>query len=253
MSAQRVAEGQRGAAPREPGPNVSEAKAAFLPSLNLNFLYTPSAGVAAAEDSGGCLRPERTDVPREPHARERHAARPLAAALHAAAASHTRTARRPRREEAKPPRCRSRARQALSAAGVREAFYAALMNDQGIRVSREGVHDRRSDISSWRRSRFEAGSAARLDVLRAEVELANAKAKLIRARSASRRVVPGAAHGAVAPAGRPLRLAGTLDEIPACRQRRRSQDALDGARRHPRRSASSARRRSAWSRWPTPS
>jgi outer membrane protein TolC len=74
-----------------------------------------------------------------------------------------------------------RARQALTLR-VYETFYAALTAEQGVRVTAEGVSiaERHLELAQVR---FEAGSAARLDVLRAEVELANARAKLIRARS----------------------------------------------------------------------
>jgi outer membrane protein TolC len=49
---------------------------------------------------------------------------------------------------------------------VYEAFYAALMNDQGIRVTEEGVRiaERHLELA---KVRFDAGTAARLDVLRA--------------------------------------------------------------------------------------
>jgi outer membrane protein len=62
--------------------------------------------------------------------------------------------------------------------------------------------------------RFEAGSAARLDVLRAEVELSNAKAKLIRARSETDVAYQRLRTVLSLPQGEPLQLSGSLDEIP---------------------------------------
>jgi outer membrane protein TolC len=105
-----------------------------------------------------------------------------------------------------------RSRQAL-VLEVYEAFYAALMNDQGIRVSEEGVTiaQKHMDLA---KARFDAGSAARLDVLRAQVELSNAKAKLIRARSDADVAYQRVRTVLSLPQGEALQLAGSLDEIP---------------------------------------
>ena len=43
---------------RERQANVAQARAAFLPSLDVNFLYTPDPGVAGSADSRGYLRPD---------------------------------------------------------------------------------------------------------------------------------------------------------------------------------------------------
>src|SRR5204863_3384272 len=74
-----------------------------------------------------------------------------------------------------------RARQQLMLQVV-EAFYRGLLQEQGLSVAEEGVKlaDQQLGLA---KTRFEAGSAARFDVLRAEVELANAKTTLIRAKS----------------------------------------------------------------------
>jgi outer membrane protein len=64
------------------------------------------------------------------------------------------------------------------------AYYGALLQQQGIAVAEEGLR-RAEHQHRLAQTRFDAGSAARLDVLRAEVEVANAKAVLIRARSPS--------------------------------------------------------------------
>jgi outer membrane protein len=106
-----------------------------------------------------------------------------------------------------------RARQSLTLQ-VYEAFYAALMNDQGIRVSEEGVTIAQKHLE-LAKARFEAGSAARLDVLRAEVELSNAKAKLIRARSAADVSYQTLRTVLSLPQGETLQLAGSLDDTPS--------------------------------------
>jgi outer membrane protein TolC len=88
------------------------------------------------------------------------------------------------------------------------------MNEQGVRVTEEGVRiaERHLELAQVR---FEAGSAARLDVLRAEVELANARAKLIRARSAVEVAYQALRTVLSLPPGETLQLAGTLDDVPA--------------------------------------
>jgi outer membrane protein TolC len=105
-----------------------------------------------------------------------------------------------------------RARQAL-VLRVYETFYEALMNDQGVRVTEEGVRIAQRHLE-LAQARFEAGSAARLDVLRAEVELANARAKLIRARSAADVSYQALRTVLSLPPSTSLQLAGNLDEVP---------------------------------------
>ena len=97
---------------------------------------------------------------------------------------------------------------------VYETFYAALTADQGVRVATEGVDiaERHLDLA---KVRFEAGSAARLDVLRAEVELANARATLIRARSSAYVAYQAVRSVLSLPQSDPLQLAGSLDDVPS--------------------------------------
>ena len=82
---------------------------------------------------------------------------------------------------------------------VVETFYAALMNEQGVRVAEEQIALNTKQLA-LAKARFEAGSVARLDVLQAEVELANSKARRIQAQGGRRHLTPGAAHRAVAAA-----------------------------------------------------
>ena len=112
-----------------------------------------------------------------------------------------------------------RARQELQYRVV-ETFYAALMNEQGVRVADEQIAFAEKQLA-LAKARFEAGSVARLDVLQAEVELANAKARRIQAKAAV-----DTSHQALRtvlslPQSQPLQLKGTLDERPAGRSRAR--------------------------------
>lgn len=191
--------------------NVSEARAAFLPSLDVNFLYTPSQESPLLRIPAGVFGPTeqtfRANLTRENIVRL-DISQPLytGGRLTQAYAAQAATREGSRLEV-------ERAQQALTLR-VYETFYAALMADQGVRVTEEGVRiaERHLELAE---ARFEAGSAARLDVLRAEVELANARARLIRARSTA-----GVSYQALRavlslPDGEALQLAGTLDEVPA--------------------------------------
>jgi outer membrane protein TolC len=106
-----------------------------------------------------------------------------------------------------------RARQTVTLR-VYETFYAALMADQGVDTSDEGVRiaERHLELAQVR---YQAGSAARLDVLRAEVELANARARLIRARSSAEVSYQALRTALSLPPNDPLQLSGTLDDLPS--------------------------------------
>ena len=196
---------------RESQANVMAAKAAFLPSLNLNFLYTPSQASPLLKIPAGVFGPNeqtfranfvRENIMRFDISQPIYTGGRLSHAYGAQAAT----------EEANRLDL-DRSQQALTLR-VYETFYAALMNDQGIQVTEEGVRiaERHLELAVVR---FDAGSAARLDVLRAEVELANARTKLIRARSASAVSYQALRTVLSLPQSEPLQLAGTLDQVPA--------------------------------------
>ena len=65
---------------------------------------------------------------------------------------------------------------------VVETFYAALMNERGVAVADEQIRLTEKQLE-LARVRFESGTVARLDVLQAEVELANARARRIQAKA----------------------------------------------------------------------
>jgi TolC family type I secretion outer membrane protein len=68
---------------------------------------------------------------------------------------------------------------------VRTRFYNVLLAREQIRVQEENVKLLQEQLQNAR-NRFEAGSVSNFEVLRAEVELANAKPQLIRARNSFR-------------------------------------------------------------------
>ncbi len=65
---------------------------------------------------------------------------------------------------------------------TRTQFYSALLNRDLIRVAEESITLLEEELKD-QKNRFEAGTVPKFNVLRAEVELANAKPELIRARN----------------------------------------------------------------------
>jgi HAE1 family hydrophobic/amphiphilic exporter-1 len=190
--------------------NVAGARAAFLPSVDLNFLYTPTqespllkipAGVFGPSEQTFRANLTRENVVRVDISQPIYTGGRLTQGFAAEAAV-----------EAASRLELERGQQALTLR-VYETFYAALMADQGVRTTEEGVliAERHLELS---KARFEGGTAARLDVLRAEVELANTRARLIRARSSADVSRQALRTVLSLPADEPLHLVGTLDEVP---------------------------------------
>jgi outer membrane protein TolC len=190
---------------------VAEARAAYLPTFDFNYLFTPvqespilriPAGAFSETEQTFRFNLTRVNVLRFDLSQALYTGGRLSHAYGAQAAG-----REGSRLEVE------RAQQGLTLR-VYETFYAALTADQGVRVTTEGVSiaERHLELAQVR---FDAGSAARLDVLRAEVELANARAKLIRARSAASVAYQSVRSVLSLPQDEPLQLSGSLDEAPA--------------------------------------
>jgi hydrophobe/amphiphile efflux-1 (HAE1) family protein len=195
---------------RESQANVSAARAAYLPTLDVNFLYTPSQASPLLKIPAGVFGPNEQTF-RANLIRENVVRFDISQPIYTGGRlNHSFGAQAAVQEGSRLEV--ERARQQLTLR-VYETFYAALMADQGVRTTEEGVRiaERHLELAQVR---YEAGSSARLDVLRAEVELSNARARLIRARSTA-----GVSYQALRtvlslPQGAPLQLAGTLDELP---------------------------------------
>jgi outer membrane protein TolC len=196
---------------RESQANVSEARTAFLPSLNVNFAFTPSQASPLLRIPAGAFGPTEQSF-RANFVRENVVRLDIQQPLYTGGRlEHSFGAQAATQEATRLTLDRSRQTLQLR---VYETFYAALLNDQGIRVNEEGVRiaERHLELA---KARFDAGSAARLDVLRAEVELANARARLIRARSAAAVSRQGLRTILSLPEGETLEVSGTLDDTPA--------------------------------------
>ncbi|MBI4885876.1 MAG: TolC family protein [Acidobacteria bacterium] len=196
---------------RETQANVAGARAAFLPSLDVNFLYTPTQASPLLRIPAGIFGP-REQTFRANLIRENVVRFDMSQPLYTGGRlSHAYGAQAAAQEGSRLEL--ERGRQALQLR-VYETFYAALMADQGVRTTGEGVGiaERHLELAQ---ARYQAGSAARLDVLRADVELANARARLIRARSTAAVSYQALRTTLSLPQGEPLQLAGTLDDVPA--------------------------------------
>jgi hydrophobe/amphiphile efflux-1 (HAE1) family protein len=107
---------------------------------------------------------------------------------------------------------------------VVETYYAALMNRRGVEVADQQIKLSETQLA-LARARFEAGTVARLDVLQAEVELANAKARRIQARAQVDTAMQALRTVLSLPQTQPLQLDGSLDE-PVTGQAREELDRL---------------------------
>jgi outer membrane protein len=195
---------------RETQAATAEARAAFLPSLDVNFLYTPAQASPLLRIPAGVFGPGEQTF-RANLIRENVVRFDISQPLYTGGRlNHAYGAQAAAQEASRLDV--ERAQQALTLS-VYETFYAALMAEQGVRVSTEGVEiaGRHLELAQ---ARFSAGSAARLDVLRAEVELANARAKQIRARSSTEVTYQALRTVLSLPQNEPLQLSGTLDEVP---------------------------------------
>jgi outer membrane protein TolC len=202
---------------RESRGRVSEAKASFLPTVDLNYLLTPAQEAAALRIPAGFFGPTeqrfRANFVRE-NVLRLDVTQPIYTGgrlQHAFAASAS-------MEESSRQQL-ERTRQGL-ALRVVEAYYGALLQQQGIRVAEDGVR-RAETYRSLAKTRFDAGAVARFDVLRAEVELANQRVLLIRAKSAADVAMQALRAVLSLRDEAPLTLSGSLDQpatVPAAEE-----------------------------------
>ena len=195
---------------RESQGRVQEAKTNFLPTVNLNFLFTPTQRFPLIRIPPGIFGPNEQAFEAgftQRNVMQFEVNQPL---YTAGRLQNTYGIQASTLDASKLHLERSR--QELQYQVV-ETFYAALMNEQGVRVAEEQIALATRQLT-LAKARFEAGSVARLDVLQAEVELANSKARRIQTRAAV-----DTAHQALRtvlslPQSQALSLTGTLDERP---------------------------------------
>jgi outer membrane protein TolC len=196
---------------RESQARVAASKADFLPRVDLNFQYTPAQRFPLIRVPAGIFGPDeqtfeanftrenimqlQIDQPLYTGGRLSNAYGIQAASLDASRLDL------------------ERARQQLEFRVV-EAFYRALMSEQGVRVAEQQIAFAEKQLE-LAKARFAAGSVARLDVLQAEVELANSKARRIQATAAVETSHQALRTVLSLPQSQRLELRGTLDERPA--------------------------------------
>jgi outer membrane protein len=199
---------------RESQGRVSEAKASFLPSLDASYMFTPAQEGSLLRVPAGVFGPSEQDL-RLKFVRENVFRFDLTQPIYTGGRLQNAFAASASQAEASRQQL-ERARQNLGLRVV-EAYYGALLQQQGIGVAQEGVR-RAANHLALAKTRYEAGTVARLDILRAEVELANQRARLIRARSSADISVQALRALLSLETNAPLALVGSLDqqtEVPA--------------------------------------
>ena len=201
---------------------VQEARTTFLPQVNLGFNYTPSQRFPVIRVPAGVFGPEEQtfqaafsrennmqlfiNQPIYTGGRLNHAYGITTSSLDASKLELART------------------RQEIEYRVV-ETFYAALMNERGVVVADEQVQLSQKQLE-LARARFESGTVARLDVLQAEVELANARARRIQAKAQVDTSLQELRSVLAMPQSQAVRLEGSLDEPVVGHARRQLDDEL---------------------------
>jgi HAE1 family hydrophobic/amphiphilic exporter-1 len=187
---------------------VQEAKTSFLPQVNLGFNYTPTQRFPVIRIPAGVFGPEEQTF-QAAFSRENNMqlfiSQPIytGGRLNNAYGITTSSLDASKLELA-------RTRQEIEYRVV-ETFYAALMNQRGVTVADEQVRLSEKQLE-LARARFESGTVARLDVLQAQVELANARARRIQARAQVDTSLQALRGVLAMPQSQAIDLQGSLDE-----------------------------------------
>ena len=187
---------------------VQEAKTNFLPQINLGYNYLPSQRFPVIRIPAGVFGPNEQTF-QAAFSRENSLQLFISQPLYTGGRLNNAYGISTSSLDASKLDL-DRTRQEIEYRVV-ETFYAALMNERGVAVADEQVQLGMKQLE-LAKARFEAGTVARLDVLQAEVELANARARRIQAKA----LVDGALQqlrGVLSiPQTQPLKLEGSLDE-----------------------------------------
>ncbi|HJU44923.1 MAG TPA: efflux RND transporter permease subunit [Vicinamibacterales bacterium] len=187
---------------------VQESKTNFLPQVNLGYNFTPSQRFPVIRIPAGVFGPEEQTFQAGFSQRNQlqlFVSQPLYTGrrLENALGITTSSLDASKLEL-------ERTRQEIEYRVV-ETFYAALMNERGVAVADEQVRLSQKQLE-LARARFESGTVARLDVLQAEVELANARARRIQARAQVDTAMQALRGVLSLPQSQALQLEGSLDE-----------------------------------------
>ena len=187
---------------------VQEAKTSFLPQVSLGYNYLPAQRFPVIRIPAGVFGPEeqtfQAAFSRE-NSMQLYINQPIytGGRLNNAYGITTSSLDASKLEL-------DRSRQEIEYRVV-ETFYAALMNERGVAVADEQVRltGRQLELA---KARFESGTVARLDVLQAEVELANSRARRIQAKAQVDTSLQALRGVLSMPQTQVLKLEGSLDE-----------------------------------------
>ena len=158
---------------------VQEAKTNFLPQVNLGYNYTPTQRFPMIRIPAGIFGPEEQTF-QAAFARENSVQLFINQPIYTGGRLSNAYGITTSSLDASKLEL-ERTRQEIEYRVV-ETFYAALMNERGVAVADEQIRLSEKQLE-LAKARFESGTVARLDVLQAEVELANAKARRIQAKA----------------------------------------------------------------------
>jgi len=194
---------------------VQESKTNFLPQVNLGYNFTPSQRFPVIKIPAGVFGPEEQTFQAgfaQKNVVQLYVNQPIytGGRLNNAYGISTASLDASKLEL-------ERTRQEIEYRVV-ETFYAALMNERGVAVADEQIRisERQLELA---KVRFDSGTVARLDVLQAEVELANAKARRIQAKAQVDTAMQALRGVLSLPQSQALKLEGSLDEPVAGRAR----------------------------------
>ncbi len=187
---------------------VQEAKTNFLPQVNLGYSYTPSQRFPTIRIPAGIFGPQEQTF-QAAFARENNLQLFVNQPIYTGGRLRSVYGITSSSLDASKLEL-ERTRQEIEYRVV-ETFYAALMNERGVAVADEQIRLNEKQLE-LAKARFESGTVARLDVLQAEVELANAKARRIQARAQVDASMQALRSVLSLPQTQPLQLNGSLDE-----------------------------------------
>lgn len=187
---------------------VQESKANFLPQVNLGYTYMPTQRFPVIRIPAGVFGPEEQTF-QAAFTRENSLQLFINQPIYTGGRLNSAYGITSSSLDASKLEL-DRTRQEIEYRVV-ETFYAALMNERGVAVAEEQIRltERQLELA---RVRFEAGTVARLDVLQAEVELANARARRIQAKAQVDTAMQALRGVLSLPQTQKLTLQGSLDE-----------------------------------------
>jgi outer membrane protein len=187
---------------------VQEAKTNFLPQVNLGYTYTPSQKFPLIRIPAGIFGPEEQTF-QAAFARQNNLQLFINQPIYTGGRLNNAYGISTSSLDASKLEL-ERTRQEIEYRVV-ETFYAALMNQRGVAVADEQIRFSQKQLE-LAKARFESGTVARLDVLQAEVELANAKARKIQAQAQVDTSMQALRSVLSVPQTQTLKLDGSLDE-----------------------------------------